>query len=436
MNAKQWKWKSHNLAIMKLTEWVIFFLLLGLTYFFIENAYREYLDGKTSFQIRQEPITESDHPTVTMCFDNEDEDLTCGHNPTISTMLYNENTLDDDEMEIQILTDGQNVVDYRNGVKRIVHLEKLVVHEDRSWATRQCFRINQKFDGSLHKGYGLLTDDGGYALGTILITFFDECESMVSETAVLYLTSEENSYGAVTKTWYDGLVKPMELKRGYFHNITITETRTYRHLPGTCMQKSFYQCLASRLERTEMCLEHGEPCMPFSMPESGSSVSLPPCDADVGIYMTSMTACYRDVFWALYYSPDCRGNEVLQGSCLETEYSAIERPDTSYEIEGDPIGFYFQYSFTPPVDSRRGRKIEPSKSVEEEYLVWDVYSLIGNVGGSMGILVGFSFLALIGGAIDILANIWKKTLKKQQLARRNGRKAKLGSKEEVTWAWP
>ena len=163
--------------------------------------------------------------------------------------------------------------------------------------------------------------------------------------------------------------------------------------------------------------------MPFSMPESRFSVPLPPCESGDGNFITPLTACYRDVFWDLYHGPDCRGNYELRGSCIVTEYSAIERPATSYKIPSNPIGFYFQYSFTPPVDSRRERKSEPYKSVEEEYLVWDAYSLIGNVGGSMGLLVGFSFLALIGGAIDILASIWKKTFKKQQYTKRKGKKS-------------
>ena len=127
------------------------------------------------------------------------------------------------------------MIDHLNEVKRLVNLEKLEVHEDRGWVQRNCYKIRQRFEGQLHKSYGLLTDVDGYHLLELQFIFQNQTELNVSKTAVVYLTSEENAYGAVGKTWHDGLVRPMELKIGYFHNFTITETTQYKLIPGACL---------------------------------------------------------------------------------------------------------------------------------------------------------------------------------------------------------
>ena len=54
--------------------------------------------------------------------------------------------------------------------------------------------------------------------------------------------------------------------------------------------------------------------------------------------------------------------------------------------------FIFEYTFGVPSDVRDLRSERPYKTVNTEYLVVSPMSLIGNVGGAMGMFVGFSFI--------------------------------------------
>ena len=53
----------------------------------------------------------------------------------------------------------------------------------------------------------------------------------------------------------------------------------------------------------------------------------------------------------------------------------------------------FEFSFTLP----------PKVSVKEEYLITNEISLIGNVGGTLGMFVGFSFIGTIEWLLEILS---------------------------------
>ena len=58
------------------------------------------------------------------------------------------------------------------------------------------------------------------------------------------------------------------------------------------------------------------------------------------------------------------------------------------------------------LDSQKGnRGIELKVDVYEEYLLWSVTTLVGNVGGVMGMTIGFSFFGYIGMWLDIIPSI-------------------------------
>ena len=51
------------------------------------------------------------------------------------------------------------------------------------------------------------------------------------------------------------------------------------------------------------------------------------------------------------------------------------------------------------------RGIELKVDFYEEYLLWSVASLVGNVGGMLGMTIGFSFFGYIGMWLDIIPSI-------------------------------
>ena len=68
----------------------------------------------------------------------------------------------------------------------------------------------------------------------------------------------------------------------------------------------------------------------------------------------------------------------------------------------------FGYKFKLPLSIRDLRTEEPFKTVKREYLIINTISLIGTVGGTLGLFIGFSFTSTSEKILEILCILWKK----------------------------
>ena len=50
----------------------------------------------------------------------------------------------------------------------------------------------------------------------------------------------------------------------------------------------------------------------------------------------------------------------------------------------------------------------PSRTVAKQLLVYDTNDMIGSIGGSLGLYLGFSFFGIFSTIIDKLLDIWIK----------------------------
>ena len=64
----------------------------------------------------------------------------------------------------------------------------------------------------------------------------------------------------------------------------------------------------------------------------------------------------------------------------------------------DKREIYFAYNFAPP----------KTETVHEEYLIYDAIGLIGSVGGTLGMFIGFSFSNTIGTLMKHIEVLSKK----------------------------
>ena len=83
----------------------------------------------------------------------------------------------------------------------------------------------------------------------------------------------------------------------------------------------------------------------------------------------------------------------------------VAKPDHVQQHESSG-GFEFVYKFTVPDFTREGRTNKPYKIVHKEFLVWSQFALMGNIGGTMGLLLGFSFNGFIGWVLDGITKLW------------------------------
>ena len=70
-------------------------------------------------------------------------------------------------------------------------------------------------------------------------------------------------------------------------------------------------------------------------------------------------------------------------------------------------GYSLRLNFGTPKSTIDTRSDMPFKTVKREYWIMSWLSLIGNVGGTLGMFVGFSVITTAESAMTVLAKFWK-----------------------------
>ena len=77
-------------------------------------------------------------------------------------------------------------------------------------------------------------------------------------------------------------------------------------------------------------------------------------------------------------------------------------------------GIRIDYELT---DTERNTK--PHKSVDEKHYMWNEITLMGHIGGTLSLTMGFSFIGALDWLASIFSLMWKKALLKITNARGN-----------------
>ena len=87
--------------------------------------------------------------------------------------------------------------------------------------------------------------------------------------------------------------------------------------------------------------------------------------------------------------------------------------------------FIMEYSFSLDRKSKgaeerlmKHRSEEPYKIVCKEYLIMSGISLVGNVGGMLGLFIGFSFLGISEWIVDGLTKVWATRWKTKKIKKK------------------
>ena len=87
----------------------------------------------------------------------------------------------------------------------------------------------------------------------------------------------------------------------------------------------------------------------------------------------------------------------------ETQAKKLKRTAAQCGYTHEKVEYY---RFMVPTSSNGGRSSQLEKQVQTEYPVWHFFTFVGNIGGSLGLLVGFSFMGVIVGCLDIISKAW------------------------------
>ena len=352
-------WKSslkQSINLFKLLERILYFGLWVLSFYCMWDAYLKYQDGKTSFKLYSEPITE--YPTLTACF-----------NPVKPFQYGIDFHIEVSEYDTFALEVGANI---RN--EEIFFLEK----------------INTQFMGTCYQIKCQANDTINHFSEIITFVFNEYLSSEELPSLEMYVTSSENSHGVVYFYWMEGDVLTYKVKRETLTQVLLNvEKKISLKSKTNCKDQSSYQCFASLIKSFEF---HGCPkrCLP---PPSNVSLSfLENHEMDFCVTEEELV-CSRNALWTNVTFSHMIKTAACPKSCTVTQYSG----KVTYEGEGytENHTTVFYYNLNPPA----------FVDVHEEYLVYDLFGSIGSVGGTLGLFMGFSFVNVINRMLKFMQNV-------------------------------
>ena len=151
-----------------------------------------------------------------------------------------------------------------------------------------------------------------------------------------------------------------------------------------------------------------ESCAPFSLPFL-SSEQMPICQTSL------QRTCFNRLLRALKSDQEnhckklCNVKEFDFEDPLWIHSAGVCKKSGVSEKEG----FVLDYSFKQPTHSLQLRSDRLVKTVKEEYYVISGMSLAGNIGGTLGMFIGFSFI----GTSEWIVDVWTRM------------------KNKVFWSW-
>ena len=230
-------------------------------------------------------------------------------------------------------------------------------------------------------------------------------------------TTEENSYGMTQGKWFDGrldIATFISRQNSHVFKLTINNINEVYNLDQTCSRDPYYKCLAHRFAKYDFkhvtnleingskCLFH-QPCAPFSLPFDENN-KVPICKKEIDI------ACYGRIIQQL----DSEQAKFCKKSCHVKEFT-FKMDKNGYDelprgelISKDNKQLVFDLNFDlVPQSTWELRSLMPFKIVKTEYLIMTSLSFVGNVGGTLGMFVWFSFIGLTERFMDSLRQVWK-----------------------------
>ena len=247
----------------------------------------------------------------------------------------------------------------------------------------------------------------------IAIQISEKVKNSGQQEVTLYITSERNSFGAVLNGWYDGKVNPILLPRGGLASIQLTGMKRFEYLEKTSKNSSFYECLGEKLMTHKECQNNGVPCTLYSFPNykpplCPQKIMNEACKNRSNILSAmnkclSQTPCITEEYEFSKYKDwsaedTSHSRRILQK--LLNDSNLVDRLMVKYENK-----FVFILEFARPRWSNGPYAIEVQKQIHKEYLAWTVTSMIGNVGGQLGLWLGFSFTGFLAGTFNVFPRL-------------------------------
>ena len=351
----------------KIIEWILYLVLFAIAIFFTWEAIEKFYSRYLGIEKYDEEI--KSYPTMTMCFKEGFWKYGRDFNMSYATMT----SVVDVEDKL-ILRIGENNIGITQG--------KLLLKE-----------IYTEWEGYCYSITTLREINGNYI--TIKISPNPNADALPSadrhkklDTIAIYFTSEENLYGITKRNWKDGKVYPISITKEY-GRWKVVELGVEKHIKfDDCSEYSFYECAGTKISKSDFS-NCSVACMPITFP----SVSYPPqCknyeswfedhDGDDCAECNCNWNIINEIIKNIEFNNEC------PRTCSTIQYPVFHEMD--YQEEGDSA--IIQYKFSIPL------VVQANK----EYIIFDAIGMIGSVGGTLGLFIGFSFSNVLTIIIEYL----------------------------------
>ena len=346
-------------VILNFLEWVLFVVLCITSIWFSYGVLDNFFGMKTSISQYEEKV--HDYPVIGIKFQRKASEVnltdveiqygSIGMNPQLKKLEIGENRLSNEKYnKIEIISLKVFKTYPKDELAfRIIPLTPIL---DENWG-----RLHIKV---IHKNQ-------------------EVGSSSFSDLVYFYLTSLYNSPGFIFDKWKDGKPFHIVLNKNTFVGYNIQPER-YEYLTqiGKCQQESYYQCIGLILDQVEV-KECTKKCMPNIFSNLGINFSTPFCQND-----TKNEDCALKIGEKIMKQ---KIGSKCQKSCSTLGYNgevAINMPNPSTLNSSNA---YFLVCSLANQDLM--------SKVYEEYLIYDAIGMIGSVGGTLGMFIGFSMTGTI-----------------------------------------
>ena len=370
--------------IFKLLEWILVLGLIMCSIFFTTDVWTKYQAKKTSFITYQEMRKEM--PTTVLCFAPfGKKSVLTKYNISMHNMVYADfqdeildlswNEFSNDVLYVLLkdfnITFKSKVLLY--GVNNIQDGQNIILEKLLTVWSGLCYKITLDYFTYDRVGFELVFD-----------------ASIASEDIPLpeiYITSEDNAYGILGYGWVNGEELKFGLE-GYeqdfklyaskrtFLNVSFVDDQTRakklcsKYLSGICEWKNISN------DEYKYC---NNTCLAMTMPPSSKAASKLFSECVTLSDYVCMKWTFNSIMYAIV--------ENCPKHCSATEFNG-KRTFILHSNEDTKNSFIWYYVFS-------SKEIQ----VNEEYFLYDETGLIGAIGGTLGLFIGFSFRDIIGYVI-------------------------------------
>ena len=331
--------------IFKYLGWILYLGLFLTAILFTREAMEKFFSGDTGITLSEEKI-DLQHPTITICFKvrvREREFFRYGTDFNITFVVKSEDYKNIDNFTLSI---GENDLKMSS--------TKVYLQEMYTYFSGVCYSIR-----------AMRKTDKKY----IRLHIWNNAKPLPSIS--VHFTSKENSYGITYGSFKDGNVESFDLSNGKYKYVELILKKRI-HLK--CSHKSFYENLGSKIMESDFnnC---SSTCIPIFIP----NVEYPLCPYDKfkEWYQNNCTEC------------DCSAN-IIQDIMQNIERNDDHLPFchmARYKVYNDLESVLYNHN-----NIRLEYRFATMKTeVYKQYLIYDVIGMVGLVGGTLGLFIGFSF---------------------------------------------